>query len=69
MLRATGGEPMNLTVSEREEAVRRLHAVGLSDGAIAERLHMAGRTALRVRHRLGLEANFDDAGNPVRRTG
>lgn len=43
-----------LTVAERREVVRRLHANGLNDQQIADRTGMADRTVLRIRRDLGL---------------
>jgi DNA-binding CsgD family transcriptional regulator len=55
---AMTGANVFLTPDEREEAVARLNAAGLNDHAIADRLHVDARTALRIRHeRLGLPAN------------
>lgn len=56
--RAVAGDPpTQLTIAEREEAVRRLHALNYSDRGIARRLGIAERTAHRIRHdRLGLPA-------------
>lgn len=52
--RALSGHPVTLTVPEREEAVRRLHAQGCSTAQVADRLRIARRTVLRIRGRLGL---------------
>lgn len=55
---AVMGENVRLTHDERREAVRRLHAELWSDNRIAETLHIADRTVLRIRQELGLAA-FD----------
>ena len=53
--RAVNGEPpAHLTQAEREEAVRRLHARGLNDRQIGERLGVQRAWANKVRLRLGL---------------
>jgi hypothetical protein len=52
------GERVRLTPAERREAVTRLHRLRWSDGRIAEALHCADRTVLRIREELHLEA-FD----------
>lgn len=56
---AVGGERVRLRPEERREAIRRLHALGLSDGEIATRLHANVRVVFRIRKELGLRANFD----------
>lgn len=53
---ALAGERVRLTPAERREVVRRLHAVKLSDGQIAERVHITSRTVLRIRQEMGLPA-------------
>jgi transcriptional regulator with XRE-family HTH domain len=53
---AMSGENVRLTLREREEALTRLHGRNLSDTAIADLLHITGRTVLRIRQRLGLPA-------------
>lgn len=55
---AVSGNLVPLSPAERREAVRRLHAGRLSDGAIADRLHVTDRTVLRIRQELDLPA-FD----------
>lgn len=52
--RACAGEAQELTTSERELAVRRLHGQRQTDGEIAETLRITPRTALRIRQRLTL---------------
>lgn len=52
------GEQVRLTPEERRECVRRLHAERWSDRRIAETIHCADRTVLRIRDELGLPA-FD----------
>ena len=52
----TGDAVDFLTVAERREVVRRLHAQGFSDGQIGRRAGFADRTALRIRQELGLAA-------------
>jgi hypothetical protein len=54
---ACGGDIVRLSTTERREAVTRLAAVKLSDGQIAERLHIADRTVLRIRQELGIAAS------------
>lgn len=48
------GDAARLTVAEREEVVRRLHAHRISDLAIARRTGISSRTVLRIRQRLRL---------------
>lgn len=48
--------PSLLTVAERREVVRRLHAWGCNDQEIQRRTGLTGRTALRIRQELGLRA-------------
>lgn len=50
---------LDLNIAEREEAVRLVHAEGLSDRQIAARTRITDRTVFRIRHRLGLPANLD----------
>ncbi|WP_336642313.1 hypothetical protein [Microbacterium sp. MMO-56] len=57
---AISGDRVRLTPAERRECVRRLHASRWSDGRIAETIHCADRTVLRIREELGLEA-FDQS--------
>ena len=53
--RAVAGDPPDhLTQTEREEAVRRLHAHGLNDREIGERLGVQRAWARKVRARIGL---------------
>lgn len=47
----------DLTIGEREAAVRLIHRQGLTDGHAAERLGLAGETVMRIRKRLCLPAN------------
>lgn len=54
--RAVAGDPVDLTVAERREVVRRLHAQGFNDVQIARRAGFTDRTALRIRQELGLAA-------------
>lgn len=54
--RAADGDAVRLTRAEKHAAVELLHRRGLHDRAIAERLHVTDRTALRLRQRLGLPA-------------
>lgn len=49
-----GSPPRRLTIAERREVVRRLHARGLPDNQIADLAHLADRTVLRIRGELGL---------------
>lgn len=51
-----GDPPARLTQAEREEAVRRMHARGLHDRLIAERLGVRRAWASRIRRRLDLPA-------------
>ena len=56
--RLTAGDPPErTTLGEREEAVRRLHAHGLNDRQIADRMHRRVLFVWRIRDRLGLPAN------------
>jgi hypothetical protein len=58
VLRALDGDrTIILNVAERREAVRQLHARGLSDSVIAARIGAADRTVLRIRRELDLPAN------------
>ncbi|MCA1223446.1 hypothetical protein [Streptomyces sp. 8L] len=52
-----GDPPERTRLGDREEAVRRLHAAGLNDREIADRLHRRVLFVWRVRDRLGLPAN------------
>lgn len=52
-----GDPPERTTLGDREEAVRRLHAFGLNDREIADRMRRRVLFAWRVRERLGLPAN------------
>lgn len=54
---ACSGDIVRLSALERREAVSRLAAVKLSDGEIAERLHITDRTVLRIRQELGIPAS------------
>lgn len=56
--RATQGERVPLTRSERVEAVARLAAAGVSDVAAAERLHLSPETVLRIRQRHGIAPGY-----------
>lgn len=53
---AVAGEHVRLNGLERRAAVTRLHAQRFSDQLIADRLHVADRTVLRIRQELGLVA-------------
>ncbi|WP_433673837.1 hypothetical protein [Microbacterium gorillae] len=53
---AVAGERVRLKPAERREAVTRLHAQLYSDQRIAETLHCADKTVLRIRQELNLEA-------------
>lgn len=66
--RRCGGDlKVELTVEERREAVRRLHANGMADGEIAAQVGMAAETVFRLRKRLGLPSNFEPGQNSPRR--
>lgn len=52
-----GDPPERTTLGDREEAVRRLHAFGLNDREIADRMRRRVLFVWRVRDRLGLPAN------------
>ncbi|MFE9337783.1 hypothetical protein [Streptomyces sp. NPDC007063] len=52
-----GDPPERTQLGDREEAVRRLHAQGLNDREIADRLRRRVLYVWRVRDRLGLPAN------------
>lgn len=54
--RFPGGD---LTIAEREAAVRMLHRQGMSDRGVAARMGIRDRTVVRIRRRLGLPANPD----------
>lgn len=58
---AITGVVVQLTSRDREEAVRRLHARGHNDRAIAAILRCADRTVLRIRGRLDLPAITEGA--------
>ncbi|TDW30991.1 helix-turn-helix domain-containing protein [Cryobacterium psychrophilum] len=62
---ALQGEDVRLSPAERREAVTRLHSHRWSDPRIAQQLHIANRTVLRIRQELNLEA-FED-GDLVKR--
>lgn len=62
---AVSGEKVRLTGAERREAITRLCAVKLSDGQIAERLHIADRTVLRIRQGLDIPASVGADGQVV----
>jgi DNA-binding NarL/FixJ family response regulator len=51
------GDPRHTTVIDRHEAVRRLHAQGLTDPAVATRTGLSAQTVLRIRRRLALPPN------------
>jgi hypothetical protein len=53
---AIAGDQVRLSPLERREAIRRLTDARLSDGVIAERLHVADRTVWRIRQELGITA-------------
>lgn len=53
----SGDPPEKTTLGDREEAVRRLHALGLNDREIADRIRRRVLFVWRVRERLGLPAN------------
>lgn len=56
---AVSGQPRpDFNIRERRIATRILHARGLSDSEIADRLGCADRTVLRNRKLLGLPANY-----------
>jgi DNA-binding NarL/FixJ family response regulator len=55
---AMNGEPIQLNLAERREAVTRLYRRRWSDNRIADALHISDRTVLRYRQELGLES-FD----------
>lgn len=52
--RACDGHHVDLTRLERIEVIRRLHARGMSDAVIAERVGIAERTVERTRRRHGI---------------
>lgn len=57
VLRVVAGDPPeHLTQADREEAVRRLHARGLNDREIGERLGVQRAWARKIRARLELPA-------------
>jgi hypothetical protein len=62
---ATTGDRVRLTIEERREAVRVLHAARLSDAVIGERLGINARTVLRIRQELGLAAAVGADQQPV----
>ena len=51
-----GDKPERLTVGEREEVVRRLHRLKMTDGRIAEHLDVTTNAVQMIRNRLGLPA-------------
>jgi hypothetical protein len=51
-----GDRPDRLTVAEREQVVRRLHRVRLSDGRIADHLDIGATAVQQIRTRLDLPA-------------
>lgn len=61
-----GDRSLSMTRGERLEVVRRLHARGLSDGAIAAAISKSSDQVFRDRIDLGLPAAVDAAGNPIR---
>jgi ParB/RepB/Spo0J family partition protein len=67
VLRAMDGHTHRLARPDRLEATRRLHAQGLSDPEIAERLRTSPRQALRDRQALDLPTNFPES-SPANRT-
>lgn len=62
--RAMAGDRVPLTRAERWVAVERLAGQGLSDRAIATRLHVTDRTVLRDRQALGLPTRWDPTALP-----
>jgi hypothetical protein len=58
--RAVEGWGSSLPRSERLEALRRLHAQGLSDSQIADRVKVTPRQVLRDRQTLNLPSNFPE---------
>ena len=52
----TGDVADRLSIADRREAVRTLHAQGYNDSRIAERIGITARTVLRIRQRLDLPA-------------
>jgi ParB/RepB/Spo0J family partition protein len=64
--RLDGDHTVPIRNADREEIVRRAHRVGLNDRETARRAGLEDRTVLRIRQRLGLPANVDAGGNPVR---
>lgn len=52
-----GDRDVTLTIADRREVVRILHARELSDGQIAEQTGMASRNVLRIRQELSLPTN------------
>lgn len=56
--RAMGGDPVQLTATERAEAVRRLAARGVSDAEIASALHCDPQTVLRWRRDHEIESRW-----------
>jgi transposase len=62
---AVSGDHVRLSPAERRAAVTVLHDARLSDSAIAERLHCADRTVLRIRQELGLAAAVGADGQAV----
>lgn len=67
VLRVLSGERLPMQRADRLEALRRLHAEGLSDSQIASRLGCTPRQALRDRQALNLPAALEaGSGLPVR---
>ncbi|MGW8430912.1 hypothetical protein ACWGJ9_07280 [Curtobacterium citreum] len=64
---ALTGTPVRLTQAERREAVRTLHAAGLTDPTIAARLGCSDRTVLRDRDAMGLPYNDNPYTSATRR--
>jgi ParB family chromosome partitioning protein len=58
----SGDKSVRLNVAEKREAVRVLHARGLSDGDIAQTIGHTPRQVHRIRQELDLPANFDSGG-------
>lgn len=57
--RACGGEHLQLTSAEKNEAIRRLNRVGLNDHQISDRIGLSARRVLSRRVALGLPAGTD----------
>lgn len=60
VLRAVEGSRVSLTIQERREAVRQLHARGLNDKPIAAMLGVTSKTIERDRAFLGLPGNLPE---------